>query len=177
MEHAVALLVPGDLDQMLDNLLANALDASPEHSRIRVESVSHDQSRLELHVIDEGPGLTEEDRHRAFDRFWQGPGAKGGHSGLGLAIVQQLAERNHATIELHPSRPKGLDAVIRLATANLATRQTPKTRTRNGDSHLKSTTGAPEESALNPALVPAVRPSANPRPRRAGIPRSMENRH
>jgi signal transduction histidine kinase len=111
-----ALLVPGDLDQILDNLLANALDASSEHTHIRVEVVSSHHGHLEVHVIDQGPGLLEEDRHRAFDRFWQGPGAKGGHSGLGLAIVRQLAQRNHATVELHPARPTGLDAVIRVPT-------------------------------------------------------------
>jgi signal transduction histidine kinase len=122
---AFALFVSGDLDQILDNLLANALDASPEHTCIRVETVSRDHRRLELHVIDQGPGLNEEDRHRAFDRFWQGPGANGGHSGLGLAIVRQLAARNHAAIELRPSYPAGLDAVIRVATTQAADRDNP----------------------------------------------------
>ena len=53
-----------------------------------------DAGWVELHVIDEGPGMSAEDRRRAFDRFWQGPGTRGGHSGLGLAIVRQLAVRN-----------------------------------------------------------------------------------
>ena len=99
-----ALLAPGDLDQILDNLLANALDASPEGGRIRVELVGTEPGWLELHVIDEGPGMSENDRRRAFDRFWQGAGTEGGHSGLGLAIVRQLAVRNDASVRAAPRR-------------------------------------------------------------------------
>jgi signal transduction histidine kinase len=109
-----ALLVPGDLDQILDNLLANALDASPEGTAISVHLTALEPDRLELHVTDEGPGMSAEDRRRAFDRFWQGPGSNGGHSGLGLAIVRQLAARNDASAELRQADPVGLDAVITL---------------------------------------------------------------
>lgn len=148
----LARLVPGDLDQMLDNLLANALDASPEHTRIRVEAVRRGHSQLELHVIDEGPGLNEQDRHRAFDRFWQGPGANGGHSGLGLAIVRQLAERNRATVELRPSRPNGLDAVIRVLTTEA---DNPGPTPRPHLPHLLTTTKRPPPPAGQP--LPAGR--------------------
>ncbi len=113
-----ALLAPGDVDQILDNLLANALDASPEGGRIRVELVGTEPGWLELHVIDEGPGMSENDRRRAFDRFWQGAGTQGGHSGLGLAIVRQLAVRNDASVQLRPAEPNGLDAVLRMPTAH-----------------------------------------------------------
>jgi signal transduction histidine kinase len=111
------LLVPGDLDQILDNLLANALDASPEGTRISVELLAPDGTHVELHVTDEGPGMSADDRRRAFDRFWQGPGSNGGHSGLGLAIVRQLAARNNASAELRQADPAGLDAVITLTAA------------------------------------------------------------
>jgi signal transduction histidine kinase len=112
-----ALLVPGDLDQILDNLLANALDASPEGGSISVRLTPANNSQVELHVTDEGPGMNPEDRRRAFDRFWQGPGSNGGHSGLGLAIVRQLAARNHASAELRRGDQAGLDAVITLTAA------------------------------------------------------------
>jgi signal transduction histidine kinase len=113
-----ALLIPGDLDQILDNLLANALDASPEGGRISVQLSPSNHHRFELHVTDEGPGMSPDDRRRAFDRFWQGPGSNGGHSGLGLAIVRQLAARNDASAELRQARPAGLDAVITLTAAS-----------------------------------------------------------
>jgi len=65
---------------------------------------------VEVRVVDNGPGMSDEDRHRAFDRFWQGPAAGPGRSGLGLAIVRQLAGRNEATVELLQAEPEGLDA-------------------------------------------------------------------
>jgi len=92
-------LVAGDLDQILDNLLANALDVTPQGRSITVE-VDETEHAVEVVVADEGPGMSEAERARAFDRFWQGPGHKGGSSGLGLAIVRQLARRNGAEVEL-----------------------------------------------------------------------------
>lgn len=113
-----ATLVPGDLEQILDNLLANALDATPEGSRITV-SVDSDHSRsIRVHVTDQGPGMTQDERNRAFDRFWQGSSSNGGHSGLGLAIVRQLANRNHASIELHQADPTGLDVVLSIGASH-----------------------------------------------------------
>ncbi len=113
-----AYLAPGDVDQILDNLLANALDASPEGGQIRVELDGTEPGWLELHVIDEGPGMSEGDRRRAFDRFWQGAKTESGNSGLGLAIVRQLAVRNDASVQLRPAEPNGLDAVLRMAAAH-----------------------------------------------------------
>jgi signal transduction histidine kinase len=104
-------LVPGDLDQMLDNLLANALEVSPNGGRITM-AANCDSGRTELHVVDQGPGMDAEDRMRAFDRFWQAPGRPSGHSGLGLAIVRQLAARNGMKVELRDGPAGGLDAVL-----------------------------------------------------------------
>lgn len=114
--HPTARLVPGDLDQILDNLLANALDVSPEGSRISVRLDEGERGTLAVHVVDRGPGMTPEDRERAFDRFWRGSGP-GGHSGLGLAIVRHLARRNDAQVELLPIAPTGIDAVVELTGA------------------------------------------------------------
>ncbi len=111
-ESVVAWLVPGDLDQILDNLIANAIDALDAGGHIEVWLEPRTGSEIVLHVVDDGPGMSPEERARAFDRFWQGPGSKGGHSGLGLAIVNQLATRNDAGVDLLEARPSGLDAVI-----------------------------------------------------------------
>ena len=122
-----ALLVPGDLDQILDNLLANALDAAPADTSIRVTlEPGARRDRLALHVTDEGPGMDEEERARAFDRFWQGPGRRGGHSGLGLAIVRQLAQRNGAEVHLQAAPSGGLDVVVILRAATERAASTAK---------------------------------------------------
>lgn len=105
-------LIAGDIDQIIDNLLANAVEVSPPGGRIVVRLVTPKPDRFEVHVVDQGPGMSAGDRQRAFDRFWQGADRRSGHSGLGLAIVRQLAQRNSLTVELRESSPHGLDAVI-----------------------------------------------------------------
>lgn len=117
----VALWVPGDLDQILDNLLANALDACPPGALISVRLVPEGLAAVNIHVTDNGPGLNADDRRRAFERFWQAPGKSddgdtlraGG--GLGLAIVRELAARNQAEVELRETPGGGLDAVVRFS--------------------------------------------------------------
>jgi signal transduction histidine kinase len=74
-------LVPGDLDQMLDNLLANALDAIPAGSTIRLSVEAGPAGRAQIHVADQGPGMTEGDRRRAFDPFWRGASSMGAIAG------------------------------------------------------------------------------------------------
>lgn len=82
----------GSLEQVLDNLVANALDHAPAGSTVSVD-VTEVGSSVRLSVTDHGPGLDEALLARAFDRFWRGPGAAPGGSGLGLAVVRQLAEQ------------------------------------------------------------------------------------
>lgn len=110
-----AVVVPGDLDQILDNLLANALDASPPSSQITVSVVDVDDFGFEIHIIDQGPGMTDAQLERAFDRFWQGSSTTGSHGGLGLAIVRQLGIRNDIRVRLNPAQGGGLDAVVAMS--------------------------------------------------------------
>ena len=70
---------------------------------------------VEVHVIDEGPGLSDEERQRAFDRFWRASreGGSLGGSGLGLAIVQKLVRADGGEVELREADGGGVDAVVR----------------------------------------------------------------
>jgi signal transduction histidine kinase len=110
--RALARAAPARLEQVLDNLLSNALDVSPDGGTIRL-GVERRGQWIELHVVDEGPGMTAEDRERAFDRFWRGGGGGDG-SGLGLAIVKRLVSADDGEVELRPAAPQGIDAVVRL---------------------------------------------------------------
>ena len=101
--------------QIIDNFVANALDAAPRGSTVTVLTRLTDEA-VELRVRDEGPGLTPEDRARAFDRFWR-TRSDGGGSGLGLAIVRKLAEADAATVCLEEAPGGGIDAVARLRRA------------------------------------------------------------
>jgi signal transduction histidine kinase len=111
-----ALLTPGRLDQVLDNLLANALEVSPRAGRVAV-TAARTGDLVELHVTDEGPGLSDRDLERAFDRFWQATAHRDGDHGgfgLGLAIVRQLLLADGGSIELRPAAGTGLDVVVRV---------------------------------------------------------------
>ena len=66
-----------------------------------------------LVLRDRGPGLTDDERASAFDRFWRGrDGAAYEGSGLGLAIVAQLAQSAHLRVELRAAPGGGTDAVV-----------------------------------------------------------------
>lgn len=109
---AAALSVPGGLEQILDNLLSNALEVVPAGSRVTVR-VEANGATVEVHVVDRGPGLSDEERRRAFDRFWRSADATPGRgSGLGLAIVAQLAGASGGSARLEPDAAGGIDAVV-----------------------------------------------------------------
>jgi signal transduction histidine kinase len=95
------------LRQVVDNLVENALEASPAGSTVTVSAGGG-----ELRVRDEGPGLSAEQRERAFDRFWRARAGDG--SGLGLAIVRRLVEADGGDVKLVPAPGHGLVAVVRL---------------------------------------------------------------
>ena len=110
-------------EQIIDNLVDNALSVSPPAStlELRIVAAAHDSDHVhghdtgvELHVLDRGPGMSADDRVRAFDRFWRARTGSGG-SGLGLAIVAQLASASGATARLDARPGGGLDAVVRFS--------------------------------------------------------------
>jgi signal transduction histidine kinase len=110
------LAVPGAVEQILDNLISNALDAVPDDTDIVVRADLDDT--VDLHVIDQGPGMDPDARALAFERFWRPAGKRtdgSGGFGLGLAIVAQLAAHSggHARLEPGPGRI-GLDAIVTL---------------------------------------------------------------
>ncbi|MEU5390114.1 sensor histidine kinase [Streptomyces tibetensis] len=91
---------PGHLDQMLDNVFSNALEVSPDGGTITVR-VEPRGEVVEVRVLDEGPGMSDAEKSRAFDRFWRGQGLTGkSGSGLGLAVVRQLVTDDGGTVAL-----------------------------------------------------------------------------
>lgn len=96
--------------EIVGNFLDNAITYSPSGTRIRV-TCRRGPLGVEVVVSDEGPGMTADERERAFDRFWRG-GSDSQGTGLGLAIVAQLAANAGVRVELRPGVPSGLDAVL-----------------------------------------------------------------
>ena len=85
-----AMGTDSSIDQIIDAYLDNALDFAPEGSAIVVRA-SEVEGNIHINIIDSGPGMTQEQITRAFDRFWRGR-ADGSGTGLGLAIVARLAD-------------------------------------------------------------------------------------
>jgi signal transduction histidine kinase len=108
-----AHLGPGDLEQVLDNLLANALDALQEGGHITVDGLAR-HGRVILTVADDGPGMSRAAREQAFHRF-SSPGSSG--TGLGLAIVHRLLTANGGSVRLGDSPQGGLTVRLELPSA------------------------------------------------------------
>jgi two-component system sensor histidine kinase GlrK len=90
---AVAVLDEEKLSVVLDNLLSNAIDFSPQGGVVRLV-IRRGEAGLRFECIDQGPGIAPEDRQRIFDPFVQGrqvaPAPRQG-SGVGLSIVREYA--------------------------------------------------------------------------------------
>jgi signal transduction histidine kinase len=106
------LATDSSIDQIIDAYLDNALDFAPKGSTLSLRAFATG-NHVQIHVIDEGPGMSLEQLDRAFDRFWRGR-ADGTGTGLGLAIVARLAEVIGATVGLEQVNPdgSGLDAYV-----------------------------------------------------------------
>jgi signal transduction histidine kinase len=115
-----AIAVPGHLEQIVDNLLANAVEVAPSGSVIDLGAAVRavdGRSALEVDVDDAGPGMTEDQRQVAFTRFWQDDSQPTGTTGLGLAISRQLARTSGGELTLGVSPAGGLRATIVLEPA------------------------------------------------------------
>ena len=102
--------VPGAIEQILDNVLDNAIGMAPTGThRDDHRAGRHRQHRLDDHRP--GPGLSDEDKARALRRFWRGDTQRPG-SGLGLAIAEGLARASGGTLTLHDGPTGGLQVDV-----------------------------------------------------------------
>jgi signal transduction histidine kinase len=108
--------VPGTLEQIIDNYIDNALNASMTGNEILVSAAAMN-GWVTIHVADRGPGMPSDQLQHAFDRFWRASSAGHEGSGLGLAIVRQLAEASGGDVALANRIGGGLDASVRLPLA------------------------------------------------------------
>ncbi|MGE5466807.1 MAG: ATP-binding protein [Ignavibacteria bacterium] len=118
-DDAILEIRPNALRRALINLIENALEygAAPI-----VVDLYRDGREAILAVEDEGAGIGEADIERALRPFTRLDGARGGkgHCGLGLAVVDQIAESHGGRLVLRRREPKGFSAEIRLPAAPVA---------------------------------------------------------
>lgn len=90
---------PTALSAMVDNLLDNAVKYGREQGRVEVR-VARDGGQVCLAVLDDGPGVPEQDRQRLTGRFYRVAGNRASGSGLGLSIVERIAQRFGAGLRI-----------------------------------------------------------------------------
>ena len=108
-----ASLGDGHLEQILDNLLANALDAVPAGGQVRVSAAPGERG-VRIVVADTGPGMDKAQREAAFRRFASNTS---GGTGLGLAIVHRLVTSNGGSAALSDTPGSGLTVTLDLPAA------------------------------------------------------------
>jgi signal transduction histidine kinase len=116
MSPAPALMADGYLEQILDNLIANAVEALGDGNRITVHATTV-QERVLVVVEDDGPGMSEAEMDRAFRRFAT---STAGGSGLGLAIVYRLASSSGGSARLTRTGGGGLTVIVDIPRASPA---------------------------------------------------------
>lgn len=90
---------PSLLEDLLDNLVDNALKYTPRGGRVTV-SVGREAEHPFVAVEDDGPGIPQSERHRVRQRHYRVPNSPGPGSGLGLAIVEEVANRHAAQLSI-----------------------------------------------------------------------------
>lgn len=89
----------GLMEQVLHNLISNAIQHTPEGTDIIIKG-DYFENSLVLEVSDSGKGFPEKDIHNVFEKFYRVQGSKPGGTGLGLSIVKGFVEAHHGTVGL-----------------------------------------------------------------------------
>ncbi len=106
--------IPADASMttvLLRNLIDNAVRYSPPGGRVEVR-VREAAGAVYLEVADSGPGIAPNERNRVLDRFYRGLGTGEQGCGLGLSIVQRIAELHRAVLNLGESDLGGLAVTV-----------------------------------------------------------------
>ena len=98
------------LERAIRNLIDNAYKYGNENGRVLVKLFLTSENMAECRVIDDGPGIPQEEIEHIFDRFYRGAWYKSGRvpgSGLGLSIVRKIADIHNGTIRAESSEKEG----------------------------------------------------------------------
>ena len=106
--------------EAFDNLVSNAIKFSPAHTEVNVvieQKQLADKKRFVFKVVDQGPGLTEEDKAHVFgiyQRLSARPTAGEISTGLGLSIVKQMVELHQGRVWVESEAGQGATFAIEL---------------------------------------------------------------
>ncbi|MCA9666116.1 MAG: GHKL domain-containing protein [Myxococcales bacterium] len=103
---------PDQINQLLMNLLNNAIEAIESSGRVTVRTEQVDSDVL-VHIIDDGVGIAEEDLERVFDPGFTTKGVGVG-TGLGLPICYRIAQQHGGRIDVRSEPGRGAHFTVRL---------------------------------------------------------------
>lgn len=116
-DDLMVLVDPDRIDQVLSNLVVNALRHTPSGGKVTLGAARLPDS-VRLTVSDTGVGILPDDLPHIFDRFWKGERSRsrlsGAGSGLGLAIARQLVQAHQGTIQVESQPGQGTSFTIDL---------------------------------------------------------------
>jgi two-component system sensor histidine kinase SenX3 len=129
--HRISLVPSGKIsaevfgdEQLLvtavDNLISNAVQYSPDGSRVGV-GVTSDDGVVEISVTDQGVGIPDDEKDRVFERFFRVDAARSrntGGSGLGLSIVKHVVQNHGGDVRVWSQQGRGSTFTIRLPEAS-----------------------------------------------------------
>jgi signal transduction histidine kinase len=102
------------LEQVLHNLVGNAIKFSPAGGPIDIASRQEEDGTAVVEIADRGIGLASEEKAKLFKRFGRGSGSNIGGFGVGLYVVREIVERHGGTVDLSPREGGGTVATVRL---------------------------------------------------------------
>jgi two-component system, OmpR family, sensor histidine kinase BaeS len=114
LEKALVVADPLRTEQVIGNLISNALRYVPENGHIWIE-ISQNGDEWAISINDNGTGIPESDLPFIFQRFWRGEKSRSrasGGVGLGLAIAKLLVEEQDGHIEAHNNPEGGLQVIV-----------------------------------------------------------------
>jgi len=111
LEDSQIYAVPGEIRQLIANLLSNSIDAVPAGGKIRIRVSGHSDHPVEalagvrITIADSGPGIPAEDRQRLFEPFFTTKKDVG--TGLGLWVCKNIVDKHHGSIRVKSSAEPG----------------------------------------------------------------------
>jgi len=106
--HLICKCDPGHIQQVLLNLIGNAIKFSPERSTVTVSAVPNSET-ITFSVQDNGPGISVEEQSRVFQKYYRDPSVRESvdGAGLGLAIAKRIVDAHGGNIHVHSEPGRG----------------------------------------------------------------------
>ncbi|HEY3732304.1 MAG TPA: ATP-binding protein [Streptosporangiaceae bacterium] len=155
VDHGLHVL--GDEDLLvtaLRNLLENAVDYSPEHTRVLLSTKRAGEDTVEISVADQGIGIPERDRERIFERFYRVDPARSratGGTGLGLAIVKHVTVAHGGNVTVWSKEGAGSTFTLRLPLRSAQARRPRGQAGQAGQAGLAGQAQPPSQSSREAA--------------------------